>query len=165
MAAGEESIVTGRIAVGVIGCGFFAQNHLHAWRDLAAEGADLVAVCDISAGKAQAAGEKFGARWYTDPARMLDTEKPGLVDIVTGQTTHLPMVELALARRLPTVVQKPFGQDMAEVRRRRNCSCDSGTFLAVHDNFRFQPSPRLPRSSPLAPSGRRSCPCQSPHRL
>ena len=30
--------------VGVIGCGFFAQNHLYAWRDI--EGVDVVALCD-----------------------------------------------------------------------------------------------------------------------
>ena len=47
-----------RIAIGLIGCGFFAQNHLHAWKDLAPEGADLVAVCDLDPAKANAA-----ARW------------------------------------------------------------------------------------------------------
>jgi len=27
------------IKVAVIGCGFYAQNHLHAWKDLAKKGA------------------------------------------------------------------------------------------------------------------------------
>ena len=35
------------IRIGVIGCGFYAQNHLNAWRDLAPRGAALAAVCDI----------------------------------------------------------------------------------------------------------------------
>ena len=130
--------MTKKIAIGLIGCGFFAQNHLNAWKDLAPEGADLVAVCDVDPAKAKAAGEKFGARAYTDAAEMLAREQLGLVDITTGQSTHLPMVELALGHRIPTVVQKPFGQDMAEVRRMVELSRSTGTFLAVHENFRFQ---------------------------
>jgi predicted dehydrogenase len=127
-----------RIAIGLIGCGFFAQNHLNAWKDLAPEGADLVAVCDLDPARAKAAAEKFGARAYTDAAEMLAKEQLGLVDIATGQATHLPMVELALGHRIPTVVQKPFGQDIAEVRRMVELSRSTGTFLAVHENFRFQ---------------------------
>ena len=29
-------MAAGAIRIGVIGCGFYAQNHLHAWKDLAA---------------------------------------------------------------------------------------------------------------------------------
>ena len=127
-----------RVAIGLIGCGFFAQNHLHAWSDLQPEGADLVAVCDIDAAKARAAGEKFGARWYTDAAEMLDKEQLGLVDIATQARTHLTLVEMTMARHLPTVVQKPFGQTFDEVQRMVALSRETGTFLAVHENFRFQ---------------------------
>src|SRR5205809_303326 len=52
-----------RIRIGLIGCGFYAQNHLHAWRDLAGLGADLVALCDQDQTKARTAGERFGASW------------------------------------------------------------------------------------------------------
>ena len=43
--------------VGMVGCGFFAQNHLHAWSYLKQDGAVLTAVCDLDAAKAEAAGE------------------------------------------------------------------------------------------------------------
>ena len=46
--------------VAVIGCGFFAQNHLNGWRDLAAEGVELVAVCEIDPKKAEEAAQTFG---------------------------------------------------------------------------------------------------------
>lgn len=127
-----------RLNIGLIGCGFFAQNHLHAWSDLKPEGANLVAVCDIDPDKARAAGEKFGARWYTDATEMLDTEELGLVDIATQVRTHLTLVEQTMARRLPSIVQKPFGQTIDEVRRMVELSREAGTFLAVHENFRFQ---------------------------
>jgi predicted dehydrogenase len=134
----QEGRMVEKLAVGLIGCGFFAQNHLHSWTDLAPEGADLVAVCDIDPGKARAAGETFGARWYTDVAEMFSREQLGLVDIATRVRTHLPLVELAIGHRVPTIVQKPFGQNLAEVRRMVDLSDTAGVFLSVHENFRFQ---------------------------
>ena len=129
----------GRIRLGLIGCGFFAQNHLHAWKDLAPEGADLVAVCDIDEAKARAAAEKFGVpAWYTDAEAMFAKERLGLVDIATQVRTHLPLVEMAMRHRVPTIVQKPFGQNIAEVRRMVGAANVRGIFLAVHENFRFQ---------------------------
>ena len=82
--------------VGVIGCGFFAQNHLNGWRDLAAEGVEIAAVCDIDASKAEAAAKAFGVpRAYADAATMLAKEKLDFVDIVTRMESHLEMVKLA----------------------------------------------------------------------
>jgi predicted dehydrogenase len=125
--------------VGVIGCGFFAGNHLNAWRQLASEGVDLVAVCDTDAGKARAAGEAFGvAGVYTDAARMLTEAKLDLVDIVTQVRSHRPLVELCLNAGVPTIVQKPFGLSLDDCIAMRDLSESLGVPLAVHENFRFQ---------------------------
>jgi predicted dehydrogenase len=132
-------MMAGRIRLGLIGCGFFAQNHLNAWKDLEAEGVDLVAVCDIDEAKARAAAEKFGVpNWYTDAETMFAKERLGLVDIATQMRTHLPLVEMAMRHRVPTIVQKPFGQNIAEARRMTAAANARGIFLAVHENFRFQ---------------------------
>ncbi len=128
-----------KIAVGVVGCGFFAQNHLHSWNDLKANGVDLVAVCDVDATKAKAAAEKFGvAHWYTDPAVMFRERKLGLVDIVTRMETHVDLVGMALQHRVPTVVQKPFAPELGGCIAMRDAAKKAGVFLAVHENFRFQ---------------------------
>jgi predicted dehydrogenase len=92
-------LVSDRINLGVIGCGFFAQNHLRSWHDLAAEGVTIAAVCDVDPEKAQAAAKKFNVpRWYTDAA--FAEEELGLVDIVTRMDTHRALVG--------AIVQKPF---------------------------------------------------------
>ena len=39
---------------------------------------------------------------------MLEAERLGLVDIVTRHDTHRALAELAIARGIPTIVQKPF---------------------------------------------------------
>lgn len=128
-----------RIRLGLIGCGFFAQNHLNAWKDLAPEGVDLVAVCDIDPAKARAAADRFGVpAWYTDAETMFRDADLGLVDIATQMRTHLPLVEMAMRHRVPTIVQKPFGQNLAEVRRMVAAANVRGLWLAVHENFRFQ---------------------------
>lgn len=128
-----------RIALAMVGCGFFAQNHLHAWQDLKPEGVDIVAVCDVDPERARAAAETFGVpRWYTDAAVMFRAEQLGLVDIATQMQSHLPLVKLALRHKVPTIIQKPFGQDIAEVREMVAAAKAAGTFLAVHENFRFQ---------------------------
>src|SRR5688572_15104170 len=95
----------------IIGCGFFAQNHLHAWKELEGRkpGARLIAVCDIDSAKAEAVARKFGvARWYDDAAEMFAKERLAFVDIATTMPTHRPLAELAARHRVPIIVQKPF---------------------------------------------------------
>ena len=101
-------------ALGVIGCGFFAQNHLHAWTDLRSKGVEVVAVCDVDEAKARATADKFGVKhWYTDAEAMLGAHKLDLVDIITRVETHRDLVGLVVRRRVPAIVQKPFGLDLA----------------------------------------------------
>ena len=122
----------------LIGCGFFAQNHLHAWRDLAPR-ARLVAVCDTDAGKAQAAARAFDIpRWYDDAAKLFAEEKPDFVDIATTMPSHRPLVELAAAHRVPIIVQKPLAPNMADCIAIVTAAERADVPLMVHENFRFQ---------------------------
>jgi predicted dehydrogenase len=60
-----------KLRLGVIGCGFYAQNHLSAWRDLGAEVA-VAAVCDVDAAKTTAAAATFAMpKTYSDARQML----------------------------------------------------------------------------------------------
>jgi D-apiose dehydrogenase len=125
--------------IALIGCGFFARNHLHAWRDLAGEGARLVAVCDLDADKARAAAEEFGApHWYQDAAEMFDKEAIDLVDIATRMDTHRQLVTLSVGRGIATIVQKPFAPVWEDCLAMVHAARAAGVFLAVHENFRFQ---------------------------
>ena len=128
-----------RIGVAVVGCGFFAQNHLHAWQDLKRDGVELIAVCDIDAAKAKAAAETFKVpRWYTDLDALLAKEKPGLIDVVTRVETHKEQVLKTVAKGIPTIVQKPYAPDLNDCREMTLAAKKAGVFLAVHENFRFQ---------------------------
>ena len=83
-----------KLKAGVIGCGFFAENHLAVWN--AIEDVTLAAVCDQQADRANAAAAKFNAgKVYTDAEEMLANEPLDFVDIVTTPPTHRPLVELS----------------------------------------------------------------------
>jgi D-apiose dehydrogenase len=123
----------------VIGCGFFAQNHLNGWRDLAAEGVELVAVCDIDPKKAQEAARTFGApRFYADARTMLENERLDFVDIVTQMESHLEMVKLACNKHIDIILQKPLAPEWGAAREVVETARRAGVRLAIHENFRYQ---------------------------
>ena len=128
--------------IGLIGCGFYAQNHLNAWADLKSQGADLVAVCDLDPAKAEAAGKRFGAEWFTDAAKMLDTVQIDLLDIVTQMHSHRSLGALAASRNIAAIIQKPLAPDLAGCVEIVKTAARHGAWLAIHENFRFQ-SPML----------------------
>ncbi len=128
----------------MIGCGYFALNHLNAWRRL--PGVEIAGVCDIDAEKARRAAERFGAaRWFNDAETMLAEVRPDFVDIVTTMGSHRSLVGLCAARRLPTIVQKPFGPTYADCVAMVEACAEAGVPLMVHENFRFQPPLRRVR--------------------
>jgi D-apiose dehydrogenase len=124
--------------VAVIGCGFFAQNHLHAWRDLAAEGVELVGVCDHDETKATAASKTFATSCFTSVTKMLDAEKPDLVDVITRMDTHVELCADLAERRIAAIVQKPLAPTWANCLTMAENAKRHDSFLAVHENFRFQ---------------------------
>jgi predicted dehydrogenase len=128
------------VRVALVGCGFFAANHLHSWTSLAREGAvELVAVCDLDRAKAEAAARDFGVpAVYSDYGAMLQKEKIDLLDIVTQMDSHRPLVERAIAAGIATIVQKPFAPDWDDAVAMTEAADKAGVFLAVHENFRFQ---------------------------
>lgn len=129
--------MTERLRGTVIGCGFFAENHLNAWASI--PGVDLVAVCDLDSAKAASAAKRFGAgQHYTDAATMLREQRPDFVDIATTVASHRALVELAAAERIPAIVQKPFGPTMADCEAMVAACATAGVPLMVHENFRFQ---------------------------
>ena len=137
--------MTQRLRGSVIGCGFFAENHLNAWASM--EGVELVAVCDLDPAKAASAAQRFGAgRHYTDAATMLREEKPDFVDIATTVASHRALVELAAAERIPgdrpeAVRRRPW----PTARRWWRPVLPPACRLMVHENFRFQPPLRTIR--------------------
>lgn len=128
--------MTARYRFALIGCGFFAQNHLHAWAEIPE--VELVAVCDIDADKAAAAIARFGGRAYTDAEDMLAAEDLDFVDIATTPPTHRMMVELAASHGVAAICQKPLAWEMGDANAMVEAMTARGLPFMVHENFRFQ---------------------------
>jgi len=130
-------ITQSKLRLGVIGCGFFAQNHLNAWKEIPE--VEIVAVCDRDAERAEAARERFhAARAYTDPEVMLRTEPLDFVDIVTTMETHRALVTLAASHAVHVIVQKPLAPSWEDCVAIVETCRAAQVRLMVHENFRFQ---------------------------
>jgi len=129
--------VMNRLKVAVVGAGYFAQFHHEAWMRL--ERAELVGICDIDASAAEACAQAHGVAAYTDLADMLAETCPDLVDIAIPPPSHLSVISTCMDRQIPVVCQKPFCQTPEQANQAVALSRQSGKFIAVHENFRFQP--------------------------
>ncbi|HVR73507.1 MAG TPA: Gfo/Idh/MocA family oxidoreductase [Planctomycetota bacterium] len=122
---------------GLIGCGYFAQNHLHAWRQV--KGASLAAVCDSDLARARTAAASFGVeRSYADAGEMLRAERLDFVDIVTQPASHRELVELAAHRGVHVICQKPVAFELEDARVMVEACSAAGVRFMVHENFRWQ---------------------------
>jgi predicted dehydrogenase len=122
---------------GLIGCGFFARNHLRAWAEVA--GAQLVAVCDPDLQRAEAfAAEGAVPMVYVDLAEMLRSARLDFVDIVTPPATHRQLVELAAAHHTHVICQKPMAPVPEDARAMVEACRTAGVRFMVHENFRWQ---------------------------
>ncbi|WP_157015607.1 Gfo/Idh/MocA family protein [Mesorhizobium xinjiangense] len=129
----------------LIGCGFFAQNHLHAWKDI--EDAEIVALCDRDERRLTETARLFGIdRTYVEAAAMLEAETLDFVDIATTVRTHRPLVEIAAASRVNIICQKPFAETMDDARAMVRAAQDAGVALMVHENFRWQSAIRAAKA-------------------
>jgi len=127
--------------VGVIGCGFFAQNHLHAWRDI--EGVDVVALCDNDQSNLFATSKEFKIRrQFTDAVELFKYGQFDIVDIATTAPSHRSLVEMAAQHTKHIICQKPFAESVKDARAMVGAVEATGKTLMVHENFRWQSAVR-----------------------
>jgi D-apiose dehydrogenase len=121
----------------LIGCGFFAVNHMHGWRDV--DGAQIVAVCDSDPERLKIIGDQFAVqRRCSDAAALFADGGLDFVDIATTVQSHLPLVTMAAAHGVPVICQKPFAINIADAKAMVESCRAANVLLMVHENFRFQ---------------------------
>ena len=104
-----------------VGCGEHARvAHGPSQARCAREREDLVLAgcCDLDAARAESFRRDFGyGRAYTDPAAMLEAERPDAVVVVVPVERTVAVGSLVLERGLPLLLEKPPGETVAEVDR------------------------------------------------
>jgi len=126
----------GKPRVALIGCGLISLYHLRAWQSV---GAEIVAVCDLDRGKAEARAAEFGVtRVYANAVDMFTHGGFDIVDIAASVGAHAPMARLAANFGVHVMLQKPMCATVAEARQLIDDIGDRVRFM-VHENYRFRP--------------------------
>lgn len=127
-----------RPAIGVIGCGGIAVQHLNAYRHA---GYRVAALCDHTEAKARDYQTKFypDAVVATDYRELLAREEIDVVDITTHPIERLEIMEAALLAGKHVLSQKPFVLDLDEGERLVRLAEEKGLRLAVNQNGRWAP--------------------------
>ena len=121
----------------IIGTGFWSRYQLAAWGEL--PGVCCVALYNRSRAKAEALAREFRVpAVFDDAEKMLSEVRPDFVDIITDVETHARFVELAAARGVPVICQKPMAPNLTAARAMAAICARAGVPLFIHENWRWQ---------------------------
>ena len=121
------------LRAGIIGCGFFAQFQIEAWRRM--PDVALVCACDLDISRAR----KAASRAYVSAEEMLDNEALDFVDIATRPDSHLALVKLAAGRGIAAICQKPAAPSWRDAVAMVEAVELAGIPFMFHENWRWQP--------------------------
>ena len=129
-----------KLGVAVIGVGFWGRNHARVLSEL--DRAELVAVCDIDAPRAQEVAEAYGVEAYTDSSALLRREDVEAVTICTWSTVLAREAGKALRAGKHVLVEKPMARNTDEARVLVELAEEEDLVLAVGFVERFNPGLR-----------------------
>lgn len=128
-----------KIRVGIIGCGWIADSHLHSY--LKQPDVEIVAGCDLVPGKAEAFFKKWGvegAKCYNSDEEMLADQanlQLDAVSVCTYNRQHAPCAIHALNAGIHVLLEKPFTVTTEEAVEVLRAERASGKVLSIG----FQP--------------------------
>lgn len=127
------------IRIAVVGMGCRGRDWV---REVKAAGPafELVACVDVDAGALQRTSNDFGiasAQCFTGLEEALDSSKCEAVIIATPADTHATTCEVALARRLAVLIEKPFAPQLSDATRLVALAESNNTPLLVAQNYRY----------------------------
>lgn len=141
------------LRVGIIGAGYIATWHAETIKALA--GVTLVAICDMSAGAAEALAGGFGAKAYTDLDTMIAEANLDAVHILTPPDSHCALAVKCAAAGLHCFVEKPVGVSAKETATMVQAGHDAKRLMAAGHNFLGMPGyQRLKKAAQSGDLGR-----------
>ncbi len=126
-----------RVAVGVIGTGFWGENQVRVFRQ--SRMADLVAICDADKKRAKEIGIKYGVPWFSDLSKFLRVPNLEAVTVCTPTQTHLKVGLLAIEAGKNLLVEKPMTGEERAADKLLNSARKAGVKLLVGFIERFNP--------------------------
>ncbi|MBN1519315.1 MAG: Gfo/Idh/MocA family oxidoreductase [Spirochaetales bacterium] len=138
-----------RLRVGVIGAGNVATTaHLPAYAKL--DCVDLVAVCDSSRDRVQAAARNFGVpHAYTSWDELIRAGGLDAVSVCVGNKLHAPATLAALEAGIHVLCEKPPALTAQEARTMEEAAERNGVILAYGFHWRFTPEAEYAKAAAL----------------
>lgn len=123
----------------ILGCGGRSRGHAKAY-ELITRG-EIVAICDMNEQRLKDYGDTFKITTrYTDFDKMLRTEKPDLLHIITPPTLRVGLMTQAAEAGVPAVVvEKPICIGAQDYKALRALNAKSKTKFAVNHQLRHHP--------------------------
>jgi predicted dehydrogenase len=129
----------GKLRGVLIGCGAIAREHLSVLAGL--DNVEVVAVCDTSIARGEAAAERFGiAKSYTSHRDLLSELRPDLVHITTPPASHFPIAMDCLAAGLNVFCEKPITVRYSDFGALKQQASEKGCMLMENQQNRFHSS-------------------------
>lgn len=129
-----------KLRIAIAGAGMVTRHHLIGWsRDSLVE---VVAIYNRTLDKANARAREFGIpRVYSDIEKMLDQEKPDVLDIAVAVEAHAECARMAADHGIHILCQKPMTQTLKEAEALVADIGERVRFM-IHENWRFRPQYR-----------------------
>jgi predicted dehydrogenase len=130
--------VSDRVAVGVVGLGYWGPNLARNFAALA--DSELTWICDDSEERLEQVARRFpGARATSDLAELLDDPELDAVAIATPVPTHAPLALRCLEAGKDVFVEKPLAQSLADADRVVAEARERGRTLMVGHLLEYHP--------------------------
>ena len=127
-----------KLRFGIVGCGVIGPTHAEAIASL--PDAQLVAVTDINAEKAQELAARYGATPYTSLQAMLDLEQLDVVCICTPSGMHGEHACQVMRSGRHVIVEKPMEISLPAIDEMLRVQQENHVKLAVISQHRFDPA-------------------------
>lgn len=127
-----------KLRIAVVGTGYFSQFHLAAWQRM--DDVELVAVCSPDDAQAKHCQQQFNIpQRYTHLSTLIEQCDVNLVDLITPPSSHRELILECVKSDKAVICQKPFCESLRQAEQLVNHISEQDGFVAVHENFRFQP--------------------------
>jgi len=134
----QPRVIEPPMSICVVGCGVIAEEHLTILKRI--HGVRVTGICDSNPEASARIASKFGvSHTYDDVRRMLVTEKPQAVHIVTPPQSHAALAEAAIQFGCHVLVEKPMAVNAKEARAMAEMAAKRGTRLCVDHNHIYDP--------------------------
>lgn len=124
-----------KIRVGVIGVGNMGKNHARVYSEIA----NLAAISDINEKVGMDIANKYNVIFYKNHQQMIEDQKLDVVSVVVPTLSHFDIVFDTLAKRIPTLVEKPIAANLSDAKKMFQFVKKNKTLLMVGHVERFNP--------------------------